>query len=91
MNYQEPEYRERAEANLATLPMTSAGTSVLRQPSANLSIMARKYRWRVVVTNGLDCTKVWVGLAASKEEAESKALADHPGWFVQNAERFVAL
>jgi hypothetical protein len=50
--------------------------------------MARKYRWRVVVTNGHDCT-VWFGLAASKAEAEARALSEHQGWFVQESDRVV--
>ncbi|MBT2546888.1 hypothetical protein J7I85_00750 [Arthrobacter sp. ISL-65] len=52
-------------------------------------MMARKYRWRVVVTNGLERTAVWFGMAASKAEAEARALSEHPGWFVQEADRAV--
>jgi hypothetical protein len=48
--------------------------------------MTRKYRWRVVLANG-HRTAVWSGMAASKAEAEARALADHPGWFVQESDR----
>ncbi|MET3934393.1 hypothetical protein ABIE00_002439 [Arthrobacter sp. OAP107] len=47
--------------------------------------MTRKFRWRVVVTNGHDRTEVWFGIAASKTEAETKALSGHPGWSVQES------
>ena len=51
--------------------------------------MARKYRWRVVVTDGLDHTYVWFGMAANKAEAVARALEGRPGWHVQEAERAV--
>ncbi len=52
-------------------------------------IVARRYRWRVVVSNGFDRTAVWTGLAANKAEAEALALSEHPGWFIQEAGRAV--
>lgn len=45
------------------------------------------FRWRVVVTNGKDRTALWFGEAATKAEAEALALAEHPGWFVQECDR----
>lgn len=42
--------------------------------------------WRVVVTNGKDRTALWFGEAASKTEAEALALAERPGWFVQECD-----
>lgn len=41
------------------------------------------FRWRVVVTNGRDRTALWFGTAATRAEAEAQALAEHPGWHVE--------
>ena len=45
------------------------------------------FRWRVVVTNGKDRTALWFGEAATRAEAEALALAEHPGWLVQECDR----
>lgn len=49
--------------------------------------MTRKYRWRVVLTNGLDRTAVWYGMASGRADAEARALVDYPGWFAVESDR----
>lgn len=45
--------------------------------------------WWIVISNGVDRTSVWLGAAATPEEACELALDDHPGWHVVRCDRDV--
>lgn len=48
--------------------------------------MSEETRWRAVVTDGKERTALWFGEAATRAEAEALALAEHPGWHVQECD-----
>jgi hypothetical protein len=46
-------------------------------------------RWWIVLSDGVDRTSVWLGAAASPEDAIELALYDHPGWHIVRVDRDV--